>query len=145
MRTPSARPSTSSTSALAPASAAAGSSPRARWPICRAVDESLTGRYLAHPLKHPLHARRVVNRATYQLGLSGASLHNLQQVDVDVPLQRLVAVTGVSGSGKSTLARDVLLANVQALVQAKATKAGRDALAAGQGPGAHRVYRIGGL
>jgi excinuclease ABC subunit A len=38
-------------------------------------------------------------------------------------------VTGVSGSGKSTLARDVLLANVQAVVSQRSTKAGRDALA----------------
>jgi excinuclease ABC subunit A len=42
-----------------------------------------------------------------------------------------VAITGVSGSGKSTLARDVLLANVQAVVQQRLTRAGRDALAAG--------------
>ena len=42
--------------------------------------------------------------------IRGARVHNLKNIDVDIPLNKIVAVAGVSGSGKSSLALGVLYA-----------------------------------
>jgi excinuclease ABC subunit A len=94
------------------------------------VEDSATGQFLSGARKIDVPARR--RTPSGYVGIEGATQHNLQDVDVDVPLGVFCCVTGVSGSGKSTLVNEVLYKSIaNRLHKAK------------QRPGAHR--RITGL
>ena len=68
---------------------------------------SLTGRYLSGQLAIPVPTRRR-EPGREKLVLRGARANNLKNIDVEIPLGMLVAITGVSGSGKSSLVHQVL-------------------------------------
>ena len=79
------------------------------------MPHSLTGRYLADELHIQIPAKRRTP-GSHKLRITGARAHNLKHIDLEIPLDMLVAITGVSGSGKSSLLHDVLY---QALATAK--------------------------
>ncbi len=73
----------------------------------RKCKESITGEYLSGKKKVTVPSRRRNGNGSF-ITVVGASENNLKDIDVTIPLGKLVCVTGVSGSGKSSLVNAVL-------------------------------------
>ena len=88
---------------------------------------SVTGRYLASPLRHARKTRSGGSAGAEEpaIRIEGADLNNLAHLDARIPLGRMTCVTGVSGSGKSTLVRAVLLENLARRLGARRRRGGR--------------------
>ncbi len=83
-------------------------------------NQSLTAKYLRGDLKTSyLKNRRTPNKRRI-LKFLGAQAHNLKGVDVEIPLDMMVAVTGVSGSGKTTLVHEVVYNTLQKRIEQSA-------------------------
>lgn len=65
------------------------------------------------PKKPPSNIKKLEKQDRSKIEIIGAREHNLKNLDLSVPLNQVVTITGVSGSGKSTLAKDIIYAEGQ--------------------------------
>ncbi|MCL5028116.1 MAG: excinuclease ABC subunit UvrA [Bacteroidetes bacterium] len=72
---------------------------------------SVTGKYLSGKLEIPTPLKRNTKK-TKSIQIFGAKENNLKNIDVEIPLNKFVVITGVSGSGKSTLIHDILYGGI---------------------------------
>ncbi len=95
----------------------------------RASKNSVTGQFLANPPRRPSRGSRrpLKDKDLAWLELKGACLHNLQNIDVRIPLGRLTVACGISGSGKSSLLRGTLVPALKNAMTRRGRKPSRKA------------------
>ena len=86
--------------------------------------DSITGQYLSGNKKIEVPATRRKGNGNV-LKVIGAAENNLKNIDVEIPLGKFVAVTGVSGSGKSSLVNEIVYKKLAAKLNRAKTKAGK--------------------
>ena len=89
-----------------------------------ACEESITGQYLSGKKKIEVPSKRREGNGEY-IEIIGAAENNLKDIDVKIPLGKMVCVTGVSGSGKSSLINEILYKAVAAEMYGSKDKAGK--------------------
>ncbi len=87
-------------------------------------ENSLTGKYLSRTLTIPVPDKRNTE-ASKNISIRGASENNLKNIDIDIPLNKFVVITGVSGSGKSTLIHDILYSGLAKYLGLNPPKTGK--------------------
>jgi excinuclease ABC subunit A len=88
------------------------------------VEKSITGQYLRGVKKIAVPKKRRAGNGK-EIAVVGAKEHNLQNIDVSIPLGKLVVVSGVSGSGKSSLINDILAKELSARLMRANTVPGK--------------------
>ena len=89
-------------------------------------EKSITGKYLSKEMSIPIPAKRRNGNGEYIM-IKGAVEHNLKNIDVRIPLAKLVSITGVSGSGKSTLINEILYPALSNILMRSIKKPGKHA------------------